>query len=421
MPSDTATAMAQSLASVKRELSEPDSGRRAAGPAAAVPPPAKRMRASAPFSPAASPSASTQQLRPIANVATLGPNVQAKDARHLQLLVECEWSRPDLRAKERQTSYYGKTPHKGCDDFEQHSAASRSLVFAARSSMFHLAKTILAAFGLDEGRSFEPDDNQGQLGVAKGTCISLADVVTSANGKLLGVGERPIGGIKYKDVDVCGVTSTVLKKIKVGQVLDAPIAAKTISKSTGWRMPPVVTERAGLRNTFTLQLQPARPDSPWYAFTVRLEAFASRKACSRFPCQHIVPRCFDAKGGVVGGNTLNFENPYLTWYGTAGPLLDEPGVMDVIKLNQKFRAHRPMQSVLDGLIMGPDPLAMETVLAYHASLCEPLLNILRGDCDVAQQLGVACTADEVMAVGRYIPPDQMQAQKEVGGTHVSRN
>ena len=160
--------------------------------------------------------------------------------------------------------------------------------------------------------------------------------------------------------------------------------------------------REGLRNTFELQLQLGDPDC-WYAFTVRLEAFGSRKAC-RFDCQKVVPRCFEAQGGVSGGSVINFENPYLS-YPSHGRLLEEPGVMDVIKLNQKFRAHRPLHSVLNGLIMcrsTHDNPPQELVLAYHTSLAEPLFNMIRGDCDLAERHGAACAADEAVAVARYI-------------------
>ena len=79
--------------------------------------------------------------------------------------------------------------------------------------------------------------------------------------------------------------------------------------------------------------------------------------------------------------------------------------MDVISLNQKFRAHRPLHSVLNGLIMcrsTHDNPPQELVLSYHTSLAEPLFNMLRGDCDIAERHGAACGANEAVAVARYI-------------------
>lgn len=382
-------------------------GKRARSPERAPTAGSKRGRESTAASPPAQPPAASppaQPLRPLAHLSTCGPSIQARDARHLQLRVMCQWS---SRTSTDTIKTYGYPPALTGESehawLEEHvpAFAQRDLIVAARSSTFHLVKAILCAFGLDRAatRGFEADDNQGNLGLKRGSAIGLTDVINGADGDLPRADRRvslPIAGIKYKPrkdgEQSTEVTATEAKKVKVGQLLDAPLSGVTIAHG-GWGAHDGVATRrteGAVRNSIHIEVELAEP-ACHYSFQVFLDAAGSREHV-RFPAQGIVPRCFGATGGVEGGSTLDFVNEH-QWYQPV-LLMREPGIREVIQLNKRFRGReRSWGQMFNGMIMASGHISDFQISAMYASLAEPLFNVVqKGDGSEEELLRYPCVA-----------------------------
>ena len=169
-------------------------------------------------------AAANTKLRPIAPLESCGDHLQSKTARHMQLKV--------------------------CLMGEEHMAdpVGRVVIVAGRSSVFHLIKTVLWAFGLNPPGTFRTDDNQGKLGIDPKVGVMMSETLKDKGDT------RRIGGLKYKEVPgrttIKLDSSQALKKIKVAQVLDTCMADYTVNR--GEKVAPTVVG-TGLAGRATFQ------------------------------------------------------------------------------------------------------------------------------------------------------------------------